>query len=268
MRKLEAELGAALFERHARGVSLTEAGRLALGPARDAVLAADALADAVRENVRGERGRMRIGFVSSASYGLVPGIVARFRDRYPRIELSLKEMTGQEVLNGLEGEILDAGLVRGPMSPSGQVSIAPLSEEPFMLLVPPGHRLARRRKATLESLYDEPFLMYDRDHTPRMRAQLLQACEAAGFSPRVVEEAAHIHTIIALVESGLGLAFIPTVMRRVAEGRARCLPLTLGGHPLMTGFALATRRHETRASVHTLKGVAQDAANTILTDYR
>jgi DNA-binding transcriptional LysR family regulator len=263
IRKLEEELGAALFERHPRGVSLTEAGHAALAPAREAVSAAEGIAQIVRETVHLERGRMRIGFVSSATYGLVPAIVSRVHARYPQIELSLKETTGLDALRGLEEGKFDAGLVRAPVVSQAQISVAPLAREPLMLLVPREHHLSTAETAALEALRDEPFVMYDRDHTPSLRAHLLMACEAAGFSPRVVEEAAHINTVIALVESGLGLAFVPSLVRRAAEGRAYCLDLTLAGQPLWTSFALAIRKDESRPAIKTLSAIAREAAGAI-----
>lgn len=263
IRKLEEELGAALFERHARGVTLTEAGRAALAPAREALAAADVVAHAVRQAATGERGRVRVGFVGSATYGLVPAVVPRFHERHPGIELSLKEATSLEGLRGLEEGALDVALVRTPLLEEASVHLEPLSKEPLILLAPPNHRLAGAARARLEDLKDEAFVMYDRVHAPNIRAQTLMACETAGFLPRVAEETANIHTMIALVESGLGLAFVPAVMRRAAEGRAHCLDLTVAGRPLQIGFGLATRRGEARPAVEAFAAIAREAVQSI-----
>lgn len=263
IRKLEDELGAALFERHARGVTLTEAGRAALGPARDALAAADAAAQAARQTARGERGRVRVGFVGSATYGLVPAIVPRFHAQHPGIELSLKEATSLEGLRGLEAGELDVALVRTPLLQEASVALEPLSQEPLMLIAPPAWGPPAAGRVRLEDLKDEAFVMYDRVHAPNIRAQTLMACEAAGFLPRVAEEVANIHTLIALVESGLGLAFVPSVMRRAAEGRVHCLELTAAGRPLQIGFGLATRQGERRLTVQAFAATAREAAQTI-----
>lgn len=263
MRRLEEELGAALFERHARGVSLTEAGRAALAPARETLIAAEILAQTVREIIGGERGRIGIGFVSSATYALVPAIVSRIHSRLPNLELSLKETTGIEALRGLDDGQFDACLIRPPIVSRTQIRITALPREPFMLLVPLDHSLARAEAVGLEMLGSEPFVMYGREHTPSMRAQLLTTCEAAGFMPRIVEEAAHINTIIALVESGIGIAFAPTLVQRAAQGRVQCLRLTLNGLPIWTHFALVMRRSEPRAAIKSVEAIVLEAAAAI-----
>lgn len=263
IRKLEEELGAPLFLRHARGVTLTEAGEAALPSAREALAAAEAAGQAVRQAAGGERGRIRLGFVGSATYGLVPAVVPLFRERHPAIELSLKEATSLEGLRGLEEGALDVALVRTPLLQEASVALEPLTKEPLILLAPRGHRLAGQGRVRLEDLKDEAFVMYDRVQAPNIRAQTLMACEQAGFLPRVAEETPHIHTMIALVESGLGLAFAPAVMRRAAEGRAACLELTVGGRPLLIGFGLATRRGDGRAAVQAFVATAREAVRSI-----
>lgn len=263
IRKLEAEFGAPLFQRHARGVSLTEAGAAALTVAREALTAADAVVQAVRETAHGQRGRLGVGFVGSATYALVPAVVPAFRARRPGIDLSLKEATSLEALRGVEAGTLDVGLVRTPLLEAASVLLQPLSREPLMLLAPLEHALHRRSRVQLEDLKDEPFVLYDRVQTPNMRAQTLMACEAAGFLPKAAEETAHIHTMIALVESGLGLAFVPAIMRQAAQGRAHVLEVTAGGAALQTGLALATRRDDARPAVTEFAGVARTVTGII-----
>jgi DNA-binding transcriptional LysR family regulator len=263
MRNLEGELQARLFERHSRGVSLTEAGEAALPHARDALAAAEALARSVRQTAAGERGRLRIGFVGSATYGLLPAIIPRFHERLPGIDLGLKEATSLEIVRGLKEGGLDLGLVRAPLLQDASVALESLYKEALILLAPRDHRLAGAERVRLEDLKDEPFVLYDRVQVPNLFSQTILACEAAGFLPKVVEEAAHIHTLIALVESGLGLALAPAVMRRAAAGRAQCLEITAAGRSLEIGFALATREGERRSAVEAFAAVAREAVKAI-----
>lgn len=263
IRKLEEDLRAPLFERHSRGVSLTDAAQAALPHARDALAAAEAMARCVRETAAGERGRLRIGFVGSATYGLVPAIVPRFHERHPGIDLGLKEATSLEVVRGLEEGTLDVGLVRTPLLQDASVALEPLYKEALILLAPPGRCVGQAGRARLEDLRDEPFVLYDRVQVPNLFSQTIMACEAAGFLPKIVEEAAHIHTLIALVESGLGLALAPAVMQRAAAGRTQCLEITGGGRPLEIGFALATRAGERRSAVQAFAAVAREAVRSI-----
>jgi DNA-binding transcriptional LysR family regulator len=263
IRKLEEDLGAPLFERHSRGVNLTEAARAALSHARDALAAAEAMARSVRETAGGERGRLRIGFVGSATYGLLPAIVPRFHARLPGIDLGLKEATSLEIVRGLEEGTLDVGLIRTPLLQDASVALEPLYKEVLILIAPRNHRLGKTDRVRLEDLKDESFMLYDRVQVPNLFSQTIMACEAAGFLPKIVEEAAHIHTLIALVESGLGLALVPAVMRRPAEGRVQCLEITAGGRALEIGFALAVRGGERRSAVQMFADVAREAAQSI-----
>ena len=91
IRKLEEELGAALFIRSARGVALTAAGRASLEMARATLAQADRFREAAREGAAGERGRLRVGFVGSATFELLPRLIAEYRRRYPAVELVLEE---------------------------------------------------------------------------------------------------------------------------------------------------------------------------------
>ena len=269
MQKLEAELGVRLFERHSRGVSLTEAARAALTSAREALASVEALVQNARDIGNGERGRLRVGYVGSATYGLVPTILPLFRSRHPAVELALKEATGLEMLRGLEDGTLDVGLVRTPLLEAvAPVSLELLYMEPLMLLVPLNHRLAVVGRVRLEDLKDEPFVIYDRLAIPNLRSLILMACEAAGFSPNVAEETADNQTMIALVESGAGLALAPAVMRRAAAGRAHCLELLSDGRPLQIGFALAKRQDDHRPAVEAFAAAIREVAKAISPAYR
>jgi DNA-binding transcriptional LysR family regulator len=263
IRRLEEELGAALFERHPRGVSLTEAAHLALPHARDALMETEALARAVRESVTGARGRLRVGFVGSTTYDLLPAIVPTFRERHSGIELSLREATSLEVVRGLEQDDLDIGLVRTPLLDIAAVTLEPLYREALMLLTPRSHWLTRALRVRLEDLKNEPFVVYDRVHVPNLFRLTVLACEEAGFLPRVVEEAAHIHTIIALVESGIGIGLAPAVMRRAAAGRTHCLELTVADRSLDIGLGLVTRRGKQTSAVRAFAVVARESVEAV-----
>src|SRR5438067_4816955 len=97
IRKLEEELGMRLFVRGPRGVTLTAAGEAALGPARAALAEAEAVRQAAREGSEGERGRLTVGFVSSAIYALLPGLIPLYRRRYPQVDLILEESTSVDI---------------------------------------------------------------------------------------------------------------------------------------------------------------------------
>ncbi|MFC4595468.1 LysR family transcriptional regulator [Sphingobium tyrosinilyticum] len=263
IRKLEQELGTPLFERHPRGIVPTAAALEALTHARDALAALDRFAEVARAVAAGARGKLRVGFVGSVTYRLIPAILPRFRGQHPRIELSLRESTSGEIVRALEQGALDIGLVRTPLLEEADVDLEPLCTERFIVLVPLDHQLSRQRHVELAELKDEPQIVFDRERVPTLFMQTMTACQAAGFLPRMVEEVANIHTMIALVESGLGLALAPEVVRHAAAGRVHWLELTADDRPVSLNLALATRRNEQRKAITIFADYARDAASAI-----
>jgi LysR family transcriptional activator of glutamate synthase operon len=206
VRALEAELGVSLLSRTTRRVTLTQAGELFLARAR-AVLGE--LADA-----RGEladlaavlRGRVTIGATSVTGPFDLPDALARFHARYPGVAVTLRS----GLIAGLLGE-LDAGrldLVLGPMDDdlASRFSGRRIADEDLLLILPPGHRLARKQRVALSELRDEPFVCLRAESG--LRAILDAAAGEAGFTARVQFEAPSPASIRELVSAGLGVALL------------------------------------------------------------
>lgn len=264
IRKLEQELGVALFERQSRGVTLTEAGMAALPHARRLLRDREAMTDAIRATVDGMGGRLNVGFVGSAVYALLPRVVPLFRSQRPAVDLRLREATTLEIIRGVESGDLDVGVLRTPALDVGEVVLEPLYREEMILLMPPDHPLRDKGVLQLEDLRDEAFIGHDRTRLPNYWNLLLGAFDAAGFQPRIAEEAAHLHTLIALVESGIGIAMAPAVSRIPGADRIRYARLTVRGDPMMIGLALATRADERRPARDAFLSALRDAAGQLM----
>lgn len=249
VRKLEDQLGVRLFERHARGATLTAAGLALLKLASELLARADDLERMAQEIGSGQRGRLRIGFVGSASYLLLPQLLRRFRALHPDVELVVTETTSRHALRQLEEDQLDVGLVRLPVMHQTDVRIVRTITEPMILMVPLDHPLAGQREAALETLGAEGVIQYDLEAVPNMRAIVSQAFARAGYVPRIVHEASQIHALMALVESGLGIALLPACVRRANPERGWLLDLTAGGNPIETTLGIAVSRHVSRPVV-------------------
>lgn len=264
IRKLEQELGVQLFERQARGVTLTEAGMVALPHARGILKGLDAMTDAIDATVDGTGGRLNVGFVGSAVYMLLPRAVPIFRAERPAVDLRLREMTTLEIVRGLETGDLDIGVLRTPVLDTGEVALEPLLKEEIILLMPLNHRMAGQAVVRLEDLRDEPFIGHDRVRTSNYWNLFMGACEAAGFQPKIVEEAAQLHTLIALTESGIGLTFAPAVSRIPAGDRVATARLTVKGEPIMIGLALATSPSNSRPTRNAFLTALRQAADQLM----
>jgi DNA-binding transcriptional LysR family regulator len=224
IRKLEEELGAPLFTRNPRGVALTAAGDAALGSARAALSQADQVRQAVREGFMGERGRLTVGFVSSAIYAALPRLIPLYRRRFPQVELVLEESTSIEIARRIRLRQMDVGLVRLPLLDSAQVDTAVIETDELMAAVPEAHPLASRRSLPLRLLAAEPFVTFPT--TSVLHAHILMACHEAGFTPHIAQAAAQVHTILSLVRSGLGVALVPSRAGRYAPEGVKLQRLT------------------------------------------
>lgn len=239
IRRLEVALDLRLFDRHARGAELTEAGSALVLPASEIIARAADLKRLAGDIKQGQRGHLRIGFVGSASYGLLPELLREFRSRYPDVDLNVTEMTSQQALQRLDRREIDVGLVRAPVLYRTEAQIVHSIAEPMMLMVSADHALANETAVRLEALRDEQFILYDLAAVPNMRAIVCSACEVAGFTPRVAHEASQIHGLIALVEAGLGIALLPASVQRAGPGRGRFLDITAANKAIETRIALA-----------------------------
>jgi DNA-binding transcriptional LysR family regulator len=234
IRKLEAELGAPLFQRGRRESVLTAAGETLREHAEGLLEGAAAARRAVAEVVGLRGGRLSVGTVPSVGACVLPGVVAAFRARHPRVELVLFEGTSEAVAQWVERGRVEFGLVQMP-APTGSFDAEPIWKEPFVLLVAAGHPLAGRREVSLEECAGEAFLLYK----GRVRETALLACRGAGFEPRIVCETSELETLRRLVASGLGCALLPRLAAPPAGGG--CAAVALRGAPVEREIAFLTR---------------------------
>lgn len=264
IRKLEEEMGVSLFERQSRGVTLTEAGTAALPHARKILSGVEAMGDAARATADGMGGQLNVGFVGSAVYALLPKVVPLFRQQRPAVDLRLREATTLEIIRALESGDLDVGVLRTPVFDAGEIVLEELCREELILLLPKNRPQSDHQPVRLEDLRDEPFIGYEGTRLPNYQNLSLSACAMAGFQPQIVEEAAHLHTLIALVESGIGIALAPAVSRIPGSDRVSYARLTVQDAPIMIGLALATRPGESRPARDVFVESLREAAERLV----
>jgi DNA-binding transcriptional LysR family regulator len=252
IKALEAELGVRLFHRRARGMEPTEAGRTFLDEARTILARLGGAIEATRRTARGEQGRLRIGVPPTGPFHpFVPAVIREFREAFPQVLVTLDECLRPELLGGLVADTLDVCFLRAALTPPEGLVVHPLLEEPMVIALPRGHRLAGRRGARevpLEALSGEAFVVYAREQGPAIYEALIAACHAAGFSPRMGQEAPRITSALGFVAAGFGVSLVPgSVQRMKLDG---LVYRRLGGRAQpRVALTLAARRGDPSAAV-------------------
>lgn len=212
IKKLEAEIGTALFERSTHKVTLTSAGLAALESAQRAIQHAENVRRAALAGAGGEVGEVDLGFVGSAAYQVVPQLLAAFRERFPAVTLQLHESSASQLIEKVRQGTLDAALVRSlPQSRFGPgLKSILLEADHLMLALPQGHPIAGRDSLRLDDLRGEPFIAYTELVGLALRSLWNALFLEAGFEPRVEQRATQVQTMIFLVRSGIGVALVPS----------------------------------------------------------
>lgn len=206
-----------LFVRGARGVRLTPAGESLLPYART-VLERYADANRALRAVRElEAGLLRVGAFATANAVLVPRVFRRLRAEYPKLSLTLRESTTEHLLPMLDAGDLDVAVVsthKAPRLPDS-VELVRLREDPLLVALPSGHRLAGRRSLPLTELADEPWIVAN---TPEAVAALETICAGAGFTPDTALRIAEWNGKLSLVAEGLGVTLVPAMAAATVRG--------------------------------------------------
>ncbi|MCV7103320.1 LysR family transcriptional regulator [Mycobacterium palustre] len=213
--RLERQLGASLFERRGKRLSLNAYGRIFYRHARRAQLELDSARRAIDDLANPAVGEMRLGFLRSFGAKVVPRLIADFTKTSPRVAFALKEGAAEWIGDLVSSGSLDVGLVSPrPIRPT--LAWRSLFRQRLGIAVPPGHRLAGAAAVSMRQLSDEPFVAMHAGFG--MRQLLDQLCAAAQFEPRIVLESANLATTVGLVGAGLGISLIPIDGGRDASG--------------------------------------------------
>jgi len=241
IQQLEDEIGVKLFKRSKRRVSLTHAGKTFLNEARQTIDLSERAVRLAQRADRGEVGRLVVGFVGSATYSFLPYALRSFRTRFPHVELVLRELTTYEQLDGLHRKAVDTGFVRQPIKDDA-LFIETLLQEPFIVALPSQHVLASRPRISLRTLAQEGFVMFSQQQRTTFHDLVIALCHEAGFSPKVVQEAVRIPTVLGLISAGMGLTLVPASIQKLQF--AGVVYRDLAEVDRMTALAMAYRRDD------------------------
>lgn len=206
---LEAEIGTPLFHRTPRGVVLTEAGTVFAQKATEILASSEEAVAEARDAGVGRRGRLVIGFVHSVAYSLLPRILPEFKQRHPKVAVSLREVTVLDKESALLSEHIDVGIFRPPPRHPEIVNF-PVNEEGFLLALPAEHPLAKKRRVPAQALADEPLILFR-----ALRGDVGLSGTIASFLRQhdipveAAEEVGTIHAALGLVLAGAGVCIVP-----------------------------------------------------------
>jgi DNA-binding transcriptional LysR family regulator len=257
IRRLEEILGYPLLARTSRSVSLTAAGEEFLERARRTLRNVQRDIEEARSIGRGEVGSLHVGFVGSGVLVTLPAIFQAYRAAYPKVRLHLHESFTANVLEGLENGSLDAGILRDA-DPTEGLHMQSIFSEPYVAVVPAGHKCAQQKSIAPGALRNDAFVYYPRSAGETAYEKPLGIFEAHGFRPRVAQEAGNWLTILRLVGAGLGVTVAPACVRCIAPPDVRCVALR--GGKVRSDMALAWTVGEKRPIVERFLQVARAKA--------
>lgn len=212
IQRLEEKLKGALFMRSRRKVALTDAGRSFLAKATRLLQDAEDALHETQAAFEGRTGTLRIGFGIASVSDVLPRTILRFRKLYPGVELKMREMPSSLQASSLIDGRLDVGLLRMPV-PQRRLMSLPLFAEHLLLATPAD--FAFRSKKGSESLRNAGFVFVSPSVSETFHERVLALCLRAGFTPRVVQEANEILTILHLVRAGVGISLVPRSAQRL-----------------------------------------------------
>jgi DNA-binding transcriptional LysR family regulator len=215
IQQLETELGVELFHRKTkRQVQLTAAGRVFLGEAYQLLVQLEQAIELTRRTGRGETGELRVGFISSVTYDVLPLILQAFRQQFPGVELLLQELTTAEQEKALQNHRIQVGFMHLPLE-DDSFAWECIQQENLVVVLPANHPLAKQEKIAVRSLADELFILFPRHLGIGLYDKIMALCEEGNFIPKVAQEAIQMQTIIGLVSAGMGIAIVPASLQNL-----------------------------------------------------
>jgi DNA-binding transcriptional LysR family regulator len=227
---LEDEIGQCLLERQAHSIRLTPAGEALLREARELLQHADQVLERVRAAGRGVR--LRVGYAPSLAAGMLSAAVENFTQTHPNARVELFDLSTAEMLAGLENDSLDVALSVGQRRETRGLKWTPLVQARWQLAVNQNHPLARRSQVTPAEVAGEPLLVFCQRDYPEYWDIINGWLHDQRQRPRIAGEYDGVDSLMAAVESGLGIALVTTRTARLVPERVRLKTLSAAPEPV------------------------------------
>ena len=209
---LEIDIGARLFDRNKHTVTLTNAGRATLREAYQLLEHADRMKAIARQVNANVDSRLNIGCSSSALFEVLPPILTQLHAEHPEIGISVQDYETPAAVAALLADKLDVAFIRIDYVEFPLEAIRYLSDH-YVAAVPFHHALAHRKVISLQSLVNEPLVVYQRRMEPQTHDRIVTAFRNQGFSPNLVFPSPSMQSQLAMVASGLGIAIVSNLVK-------------------------------------------------------
>lgn len=235
--KLEAELGAKLFDRLPRSAKLTVFGKAFLPKAERILRELDEAKSELIEMAGNEKGEVAVGIIPTIAAYLLPKLLRGFTTRHPQVTVKIIEDITPTLVERLHDGTIDMAVVALPIA-GNELDSEELFEEKFYAVVPATHRLASQKSVSLTELNREPFLLLKEGHC--FRDSLISACHKSKVTPSVVFESGQFATILAMVSAGMGVSAVPAM---AVQPRPGCKFIPISGKHSTRKVGIITSRH-------------------------
>jgi DNA-binding transcriptional LysR family regulator len=226
IRDLEDEIGFSLFERGAKSLRLTEAGKTFLTEAHAVLQHADEAVKKARAVSGGTTGEINIGYAPSLTVQILPAALRAFQGKFPGVRVTLHDLSSEAMLTQLGAKKLQVALtVRPPAKLLRGLSFLEITRYAMVVAVAPGHPLARSKAITLQQAATEPLIGLNRRDYPEYQAEMRKLFAAVGRRPNFAEEHEGGTGVIAAVEAGRGIALVPSSLACIVGTRVKLIPL-------------------------------------------
>ncbi|WP_285008021.1 LysR family transcriptional regulator [Pedobacter faecalis] len=212
IRELEEELGATLFTRSNKRVALTDAGAYLKTEVDNLFSRLEEVKNSVRQIHLNESGTLKIGYISSVYQTQLAEALKEMGAAFPYVKTSLYEIPTLSQIKALEEGELDVGILRAPVH-SKALKVQTMFFDPFVIVLPGGKTATASSEELISLLRASPFIFFNKDFAPHYSDKLTEICERMGFKPEIMHEANNVHSILQLVEAGLGVSILPSSLR-------------------------------------------------------
>jgi DNA-binding transcriptional LysR family regulator len=241
VQELEQDLGTRLIDRNRRTVALTPAGTVLLGETAVVLERLDESLRRVKRTAAGEEGELRLGYIGPPTQPFLGRLLAEYRQRFPKVSVHLEERTPERVWEMVAKGRLSVALTR-PVPGQGERALSTLllRQEPLGIVVRADHPLAEKKSIAWKDLAQEPLIVLARREGVGLHDEILAACRAAGFAPRISQSPSLMGTVLTYVEAGSGVGIatdsvaassMPACLRYVPVTPEHSVPLVMVWNP-------------------------------------